>query len=200
MNSRILKSQEGFTLVELMIVVAIIGILSAIAVPNYQKFQARARQSEVKMSLTGLYTAEKSYSVEAATFSGCLPGIGFSLNTGAGTIRYYSVGFSDISGSNCGPTGAGKCSALYPPGNTAGADCDTGVKEGEGLGYYNLNAKISSSFTGATELQGGSKLTGTKLEQSNFVAAGYGNITTDKKTDLWSIDQDKTLKNVVTGL
>lgn len=45
-----ISNSEGFTLVELMIVVAIIGVLAAVAIPNYQKFQAKARQSEAKRS------------------------------------------------------------------------------------------------------------------------------------------------------
>jgi type IV pilus assembly protein PilA len=50
------RPQSGFTLIELMIVVAIIGILAAIAIPNFQRFQARARQSEVNVNLKSLFT------------------------------------------------------------------------------------------------------------------------------------------------
>jgi type IV pilus assembly protein PilA len=55
------KTLRGFTLIELMIVVAIIGLLAALAIPNFIKFQARARQSEATSQLKSLYTAEKSY-------------------------------------------------------------------------------------------------------------------------------------------
>jgi len=64
------KQQKGFTLVELMIVVAIIGILSTIAIPNYLKMIGRAKQAEAKMNLGAIYTAEISYYAENATFAG----------------------------------------------------------------------------------------------------------------------------------
>ncbi|HEX2721183.1 MAG TPA: prepilin-type N-terminal cleavage/methylation domain-containing protein, partial [Candidatus Deferrimicrobium sp.] len=56
-----MRSKKGFTLIELMIVVAIIGILAAIAIPNFLRFQAKSKTSEAKGNLKAIYVAEASY-------------------------------------------------------------------------------------------------------------------------------------------
>ena len=60
-----LKSQKGFTLIELMIVVAIIGILAAIAIPNFLAYQAKAKQSEAKVSLGAIFTSVVAFQAES---------------------------------------------------------------------------------------------------------------------------------------
>ena len=58
----------GFMLIELMIVVAIIGILAAIAIPNFLRFQLKAKTSEGKTNIAAIRTAEQSYYSEFGTY------------------------------------------------------------------------------------------------------------------------------------
>jgi len=54
------KSNKGFTLIELMIVVAIIGILAAIAIPNFMRYQLRSKASERKTNVEAIFKAEEA--------------------------------------------------------------------------------------------------------------------------------------------
>ncbi len=64
------RRQHGFTLIELMIVVAIIGIMATVAVPSFVRYQNRARRAESFANLAALAKSEKSYFAEYGLFVG----------------------------------------------------------------------------------------------------------------------------------
>ena len=84
--------ESGFTLVELMVVVAIIGLLSAVAIPNFKKYQAKAKVSEAKLQLSAAYMAEQSFYSDFNMYGHCLTYMGFDPSQQVGN-RYYAIGF-----------------------------------------------------------------------------------------------------------
>ena len=79
------NNQKGFTLIELMIVVAIIGILAAIAIPNYLSYTCKAKQTEAKSNLGAIATCQEAYNAEFDSYSTSMSAIGFDTK---GTTRY----------------------------------------------------------------------------------------------------------------
>ncbi len=65
------KNQKGFTLIELMIVVAIIGILAAIAIPNFRNYQMKAKTAEAKTNLGAIRTSQEAYRAENDAYLVC---------------------------------------------------------------------------------------------------------------------------------
>jgi type IV pilus assembly protein PilA len=72
---RINKSQAGFTLIELMIVVAIIGILAAIAIPSYQNYTRKAKFTEITQGASSVKLAVETCFQEQGTLANCGAGV-----------------------------------------------------------------------------------------------------------------------------
>lgn len=84
------RRQGGFTLIELMIVVAVISIMAALAVPNYLRYRAQSRTAEARTNLGGVFVSEVSFYGENSRFSN-FSEIGFTLAGSANRYTYRAM-------------------------------------------------------------------------------------------------------------
>jgi Tfp pilus assembly protein PilE len=158
---------------------AVVGILAAIAIPNFMKFQCKSLQSEAKANLRSLYTAEKSFYAEYGTYTSDLVSLGW---TPSGSPHYVYGFYYTLEGGRSGPAG-------HDPERS-----DTANQDVLAQGGYNLDKTVTKS---------GDPLTGEDLPEDaevtekSFVAAAVGDIKEDSfgNVDLWTIDQDGNITN-----
>ena len=116
-----LKGQKGFTLIELMIVVAIIGILAAIAIPNFLTYQSKSKQSEARVSLGAIFTSAVAFGAEQPTqtyLPTALQTIGAVGWAPSGTPRYsywYMVGAAPAPFAGSNLANVASCDLNAPP-------------------------------------------------------------------------------------
>ena len=192
------KGQKGFTLIELMIVVAIIGILAAIAIPNFLTYQMKSRQSEAKTNLQAIKTSEVAFQAER----GCYLGIaqeGVAVPV-AGT---KSAPFTW--GAGAAPTAPG---ALWcvAGGVFAGTFNDIGFKATGNVMYrYGVDATTVAApglYTTATSCVvavAGTAATGA-LGNNNVVAMAQSNLDGDAGVSTWDASVDHGANDCTTGV
>lgn len=90
------RRQAGFTLIELMIVVAILGVLVAIAIPVYQSHMVKSKQSEARTTLGAVYTNQVLYQSENGTYGGTEAAIGMDME---GRQLYSAIAFTNVTAS-----------------------------------------------------------------------------------------------------
>ncbi|MFL5783774.1 MAG: type IV pilin protein [Bacteriovoracaceae bacterium] len=193
-----LRRQDGFTLVELMVVVAIIGLLSAVAIPNFQKYQARSKTAEAKLQLAAIYTAEASFFADYNIYAGCLIYMGYDPREEVNS-RYYSMGFSSFgtidptaysSASNAGIS-VTECPSTY-------AQAQGSFPAGKALGSALSNVTYLYSTTGGVQATTASMtyLAGA----AGIVHKAYtGAASSASAASYFTIDQNKKITTVQNG-
>lgn len=193
------SGKRGFTLVELLIVVAIIGVLSTIGVPTFRRMIQKSKKSEAKVVLGGLYTTEAAFNAEYNAYGNNLPLMGYEIEGQSNpTTLTYSVGFF---APNCAALPAAtqpSTGAVTAALNTAFPAYYVGAVNSR-LGHNTVPAKTVCYLTAlvpapdvATDGTTFRGLASGLVSPSATVAAG--------PYDVWTIDNARNLSNVQDGI
>ncbi len=161
------RAQQGFTLIELMIVVAVLSIVAAIAIPNFLRYQAKSRQSEARTNLGGIFVAQTSFYGEQSRY-GSLGEIGYVL-AGQGSNRYTYRSGAALA------TGGANAGVIFPAPN-----------------FDTINAALGSVVAYTGPAGNAMNFDSTAIGATpGFTATAASNLDSDVTFDGWYVNNDK---------
>ena len=196
MKKLLKASQAGFTLVELMIVVAIIGILSAVAVPNFKRYQAKSKTSEAKIQLAAAYTAQQSFYGDFGIYANCFTYMGYDPRSEENN-RYFAIGINAANAINAAAHNSAVNSGLVA------SQCAANLAATEGTTMFRSGKGNGSVSVVGTQLQGTAIGNQATAATQSFVISAEGVVSADfSTTSNWariSLTEDKIYSIVQPG-
>ena len=121
--------KKGFTLIELIVVIIIVGILASVGMTQYTKVVEKGRAAEARLILGSLRTAEIAENVENGAYT-TVAGLGVAAPTSCATTHYFSYSCASASGT---------CTATR---------CTTGGKTPQGASAYTKTVDVGGTWGG----------------------------------------------------
>ncbi len=189
-----MKYNRGFTLLELLVVVAIVGVLTSVGMPSYRRMASKSKKSEAKVGLGSIYTATTMFQAQYGAYGNNIGRIGADIEGS----KHYAMGF--------------------PKGGSGSVDCaqdEAKPKKDKGVGpqilidyppYYDGTATTLVNSAGIAKCLVGPAGTmddaGTVFlaTASGCIRAGLGKDCAKEDQDQWTINPIRKLSNSQEGV
>ncbi len=198
MVRNMVKNNKGFTLVELLVVVAIVGILATAGIPQYRRMVQKSRKAEPKVMLSAVYNAQAAFFSEFGSYGSNLQAMGMD-DASNGAQSTYETGFTTAACAAAMGTGSGGSGAFPLSTSTIGITVNTANPT-----FYAGGASDRQIF-GKPRTANCRAVLPASLTNSQFVAASSGTIAPgvdplSGASDQWEINHTRSLSNVVDGV
>lgn len=186
-----ITGRAGFTVIEMLVVVAILGVVATMAAVNSSRTSSKSKQSQIKALLAGIYSSEKVFYAEYNTYTPYMSDLNFFSTSGFYEL-YYEVGFlpigpnptdsQDVTWAN-GVDVTLRDSASITLSNYCVAPKCRYVQAG-GVALPTVNATLCADCTS---------------RRTTFKIVGSGFLHFPTTDDRWTMDHTKTLTHVQEG-